>query len=169
MDRELTGSSNKCSDAELTRSRGAIGPLGVSGRLADRKSPVDLGPHHLAVCCRVVESAEQCTGKVGPGLLQCGDLLVESFQPAGGYGLPFADVSSIQHRGDISQGQPRVLEHAHEDQPPEGHGSISALPGRSSIGHDQAEAFVVPDRRRSDVRTFGDLPDGHERFRHAPT
>src|SRR5665213_2920993 len=65
----------------------------------------------------MVESAEQRTGEVSPGLLQCGDLLVESLQSACGYGLPFADVSSIQDRGDVSQGEPRVLEHAHEDRP----------------------------------------------------
>jgi hypothetical protein len=76
--------------------------------------------------------------------------------------------AAIQDGSDVSQGEPRVLEHAYEDQPPEGRGSVSALPGRSSIGHDQAEAPVVPDRRRSDVRTFGDLPDCQERFIHAP-
>ena len=42
-------------------------------------------------------------------------------------------------------------------------------PERSGIGDQQAEAFVVADRRRGNVCSFGDFPDGEKWFIHVPT
>jgi hypothetical protein len=62
---------------------------------------IDLGPHDLAVCCRAVVPAEQRTGKVFTGLMQFGDLLIESFESLPGDGLPFADARSFEDSRNV--------------------------------------------------------------------
>ena len=100
--------------------------------------------------------------------MQSGDLLVESLESSPGDGLPFADVRSVEDSGDVFQGKPGILEHAYEDELSEGRNAVSALSGSSGIGDEQAEAFVVADRRRGNVGSFGHLPDRKQWLRHVP-
>jgi hypothetical protein len=101
------------------------------------------------------------TGKVFTGLTQFGDLLIESFWVVA-WRWP-----SIRWRPQLRGfprrylGQDQRLGDAYEDKPSEGRDAVSALPGRSGIGDEQAEAFAVADRGRGKVRSFGDLPDRH--------
>ena len=63
-----------------------------------------------------------------------------------------------------TQGEPGVLEHAYEHEPPEGGDAVAPLPGQAGIGDEQAEAFVVADGRGGDARSCGDLADGQQWF-----
>jgi hypothetical protein len=98
------------------------------------ESPIDLGPHDLAVSRWMVVAAEQRTSEIFPGLMQCGDLVVEGSESTSGNGLPFASIRGVKDSGDISQGEPCILEHADEYEPSECCDAVAALPGRSSIG-----------------------------------
>jgi hypothetical protein len=54
------------------------------------------------------------------------------------------------------------LQHAYEHKPSEAAEAVPTLPGRSGIGNEQVEAFVVADRRGGNTSSFGDLPDGQQ-------
>ena len=72
---------------------------GVTWRLC--QSTIDFSTHDLAVCRRVVIPAKQCAGKVVTGLLQCGDLVVQSFESLPGDGLPLGNARCFEDSGDV--------------------------------------------------------------------
>lgn len=137
--------------------------------MAHREPPIDLRPHDLAVRCRVVEPAQQRTGEVRAGLVQCGDLLVKRLESLRDNGFPFIDVRGVEDAGDFNEGEARVSEHAYEYKPSEGRDSEAPLTGRPGVGHKKVETFVVADRRGGNARSLGDLPDSKQWLRHAPT
>ena len=117
----------------------------------------------------MVEAAEQRPGEVGARSSEPGDLRVEHLEPPAGDGLPLVDVGGVENALDVVERQARVLQHADEDEPPEGRVAIAALSRRARIGGKQAASFVVADRRSGDARPSGDFADRQERFGHIPT
>ena len=54
-------------------------------------------------------------------------------------------------------------------EPSQGGDAVATLARYSSVGVEEVKAFVVADGRGGDARSFGDLADRQQSFRHSPT
>ena len=116
----------------------------------------------------MVEPAHQRAREVLPRSLELDDLLVEDFEPATRYGLPFAHLVGVEYSVDVIEGKAGVLQHPDEDEAAERLGPVPPLPGAPLIGAKQATPLVVADGRGGDVGPAGHLADGEE-LRHGTT
>ena len=89
----------------------------------------------------MIEPAPQRRGKDIPGVLQLGDLLVETLESPSSNGLPLADRGCSQDPVDLIQGQAGVLQQADEHEPAEGLGAVPALPRLSPVRGKQAASL----------------------------
>jgi hypothetical protein len=128
--------------------------------ICDQKTAIDLGTHNATVGCWMIEATQQCGGKKLPGVLQLGNLFVESVEAPSSNRVPLGDGRCMQDPVDLIQNEAGVLQQADEDKPAEGLCSIAALSRLSFVRGKQTASLVVTDGGRSDLCPVGDLADG---------
>jgi hypothetical protein len=98
-------------------------------------------------------------------MLKVGDLVIERAEALAGDGLPFVHSDSVEDSVDLVEGQAGVLEHADEDKPAEGLGSIAPLARLAGVWTEESLTFVVAHDGGGDLSPLSHLTD-REQIRH---
>ena len=97
---------------------GSDGPRSLPGRHHSASFPNEsrrsISHPKSCIPSQGVVAAEQRAGKVGPGLMHGGDLLIQGLEPSPADGLPFVHVGCVEDAGDLTEGQSGDLEHPDE-------------------------------------------------------